>query len=159
MTKSNWIVAASFLMIAGYYGNTAFAASGSGKGGSAASAGNAGGATASADVRLRAKFEVDAEADVDTNPEFHADYRMKKGVPQLQVRVENIELGTVVDVFIQNLKIGSATVEADGVGTEAALDFKKGQWPAGLPTELTAGMVVRIFSGTTLLFEAPFEAK
>ncbi len=112
--------------------------------------------------RLRAKFEDQSDqalADADLAPEFHADYRVKKGAPQLQVRVENLELGTVVDVYINNVKIGSATIEQDGTGTEAALDFKKGEWPAGLPMELSAGMIVRIMSGTTLLFEAPFAVK
>ncbi len=119
-------------------------------------------ASSTQDVRLRAKFEDESNqelADADLAPEFHADYRIKKGTPQLKVRVENLELGTVVDVFVGNVKIGSATIEQDGEGTEAALDFKKGEWPAGLPMEITAGTIVRVMSGNTLLFEAPFEVK
>ncbi len=119
-------------------------------------------ASSSQDVRLRAKFEDETDealADADLAPEFHADYRIKKGTPQLKVRVENLELGTVVDVFIGNVNIGSATIEEDGAGTEAALDFKKGEWPAGLPMEIAAGTIVRIMSGNVLLFEAPFEVK
>ncbi len=156
-----------FSLVAGYYGQATYAASGSGKGGTAAAgnavsnSGSANGdaAAAGADVRLRAKFEVEAAVDDDTAPEFHADYRIKKGAPELKIRVENIEVGTVVDIFIQNIKIGSATVEADGAGSEASLDFKKGAWPAGLPTTLTAGMMVRVLSAAVLLFEAPFEVK
>lgn len=118
--------------------------------------------TSSQDTRLRAKFEDqsdDALDDADLAPEFHADYRIKKGTPELKVRVENLELGTIVDVYIENLLIGSAEVVQDDVGTEAALDFRRGDWPTGLPMELSAGMVVRIMVGDTLIFEAPFEVK
>lgn len=118
--------------------------------------------SSSQDTRLRAKFEDESDealAGADMAPEFHADYRIKKGTPELKVRVENLELGTEVDVYIENLLIGSAVIEEDGTGTEAALDFRKGAWPTGLPMELTAGMVVRIMNGDTLLFEAPFEVK
>lgn len=151
----------SFILVAGI-SESSPAASGKGKSGSASQVSNSTSSAAAQDVRLRAKFEDESDealADADLAPEFHADYRVKKGVPELKVRVENIELGTVVDVYIQNLKIGTATVEEDGEQTEAALDFRKGEWPAGLPTTLTAGMVVRIMSGATLLFEAPFEVK
>ncbi len=146
------------------YGEISSAASGKGKEGTARSESQASNSASSSarDSRLRAKFEDESDpalADADLAPEFHADYRIKKDVPELKVRVENIEIGTVVDVYIENLKIGSATVEEDGEGTEAALDFRKGEWPAGLPTALTAGMVVRIMEGATLLFEAPFAAK
>jgi len=166
MKGLNAVTALVFAITTAHYAQSTFAASGKGKEGTAGTAaGNSGsgnGSTAGAEVRLRAKFEVEAanEAEEDTTPEFHADYRIKKGVPELKVRVENIAAGTVVDVFIQNLKIGSATVEAEeGEGTEASLDFRKGAWPVGLPAALTAGMVVRIFSGNTLLFEAPFAVK
>lgn len=157
MSRFNMFTTTMFVIAVAYYGQVSYAASG--KGGSKVQ--NPSAPAASTEIRLRAKWEDPAQQNnpelQDTLPEFHADYRLKSGVPQLQVRVENIELGTVVDVFVQNLKIGSATVVQDGLGTEAALDFKKGAWPAGLPTTLTAGMVVRIFSGSTLLFEAPFQ--
>lgn len=118
--------------------------------------------SASTDIRLRAKFEVEAEDDAeveieDTAPEFHADYRMKKGVPRLQVRVENIELGTEVSVVIGDMNIGSAIVEADGIGTEAALDFRGADFPAGLT--ISEGSMCRIYAGEQLLFEAPFQVK
>ncbi len=121
-------------------------------------------------VRLRAKYEdpaneqapaegAEAPAEEMLLPEFHADYREKKNSNILKVRVQNLEIGTEVTVFVDDVNIGSAVVEANDVGTEAALDFKKGEWPSGLPTTLSAGMMVSIFSGEQLLFEAPFEAK
>lgn len=119
--------------------------------------------TASTDIRLRAQAEDKTDpalAAADLAPEFHLDYRFKKGHPQIQVRVENFEAGSMFDVFIENLKIGSVTVvlQADGE-LEGELDFKNGSWPAGLPTTLTAGMMVRIVQGATVIFQAPLQAK
>lgn len=116
--------------------------------------------TQATQIRLLAKGEIDmgaAASAADTNPEFHADYRIKKDLPQLKVRVENFEANAKFDVYIENLKIG--TVVIDPVTLEGELDFKNGVWPAGLPTELKAGMVVRILSGTAVLLQGAFQAK
>lgn len=114
----------------------------------------------STQIRLIAKAEINmgaASTAADTNPEFHADYRVKKDIPQLKVRVENFEPGAKFDVYIENLKIGSVTI--DPVTLEGELDFKNGVWPAGLPTELKVGMNVRILSGNAVLLQGAFAAK
>lgn len=116
--------------------------------------------TQSTQIRLLAKGEINmgaAASAADMNPEFHADYRVKKDLPQLKVRVENFEPGAKLDVYIENLKIGTAVI--DPVTLEGELDFKNGVWPAGLPTELKAGMNVRILSGTAVLLQGAFQAK
>ncbi|MGE4132023.1 MAG: hypothetical protein AB7F86_10330 [Bdellovibrionales bacterium] len=121
--------------------------------------------TASADTRLRAKAELVDESELgsgvetETIPEFHADYRIKKGVPELKVRVENFSVGEVFNVYLEDVLIGSVTIVLDGTKTEGALDFRRGDWPANLPAELTTGMMVRIVQGEAIIFEAPFESK
>jgi hypothetical protein len=116
--------------------------------------------TSSTQIRLLAKGEINmgaAATAADINPEFHADYRTKKDIPQLKIRVENFEANAKFDVYIENLKIGSVVI--DPVTLEGELDFKNGVWPAGLPTQLKAGMMVRILSGTAVLLQGAFQAK
>lgn len=112
-------------------------------------------AAASTRVRLDANFEADPA--VETDAEYHAKFRNDGGKIRLDAEASGFPDGTMVQVFVGNIKIGVITVLAG----EGEISFRDAAtWPVGLPMDLKAGTMVRFLDmANKVLAEGPFVAK
>ena len=93
----------------------------------------------SGEVRLRTQL-TGARIDRLT-PSGQADFRARSGRADLKVEVEdvNVPVGTVLDVYVDNAKVGTITVAAVTLGGELDLNTQDG---AVVPKEAKGSVVV-----------------
>lgn len=74
-------------------------------------------------------------------PSGHADFRAREGRAQLNVQVEdvNVAVGSVLDVFLDGIQIGTITVAAVTLGGELELNSQDG---AIVPSVASGSLVV-----------------
>lgn len=112
-------------------------------------------------VRLQMKLRLDEEegdeaTEVEQGRELAVKYRVQSGKTRLDAHVEGYPEGTLMDVYIGDLKIGSVTVEALG---EGELTFNDTNWPTGLPLSLPAGTEASFVDAQGASFSGTLEAK
>lgn len=97
---------------------------------------------------VRAKLDEVANSDeaveIEEGREATVRYRSKDGKHLLKVRVERFALGSAFLVTVNGISLGEIESIQQPEGIEAGLDLNDGNWPQGLPLELTAGMTVKI---------------
>lgn len=122
-------------------------------------------ASASADrVRLQAKFALDEidgadEAVEIEGRELRVRFESRSGRARLDSEASGFEAGTVIQVYVGNIKIGDITVEAGTL--EGEISFRDAaSWPSGLPMNLLAGTVVTFRdAANAVLATGPLQAK